>query len=238
MPHVPLHARAEFVIVLLGGLGLAATAGFINSVALLLGTLPVTHLTGTVSHLSLDLGTGHPGDAVFIASLAMAFVLGAVLSGVIIGASTLRLGRRYGIAVMSEAGLLAVAAIAVSHSLWATALLAAAAAGLQNAMASSYRSMIVRTTHVTGLLTDLGFLAGQRLGGHKIAGWRFALIGGLLVAFVSGGLLGVVAHARIGGDALWIPSGGLALAGSAYFAWRIVYGRTIRPRSWSRSGRH
>src|SRR5512138_1534468 len=110
MPNRPLSSRVEFVVVLLGGLSLAAGAGFVNSVVLLLGTLPVTHLTGTVSRLSLDLGRGNRADAIFVAGLTAAFVLGAALSGVIIGASTLRLGRRYGVAVMCEAGLLAAAA--------------------------------------------------------------------------------------------------------------------------------
>lgn len=230
MSNRPMKSRVEFVVVLAGGLALAAGAGFINSVVLLLGTLPVTHLTGTVSRLSLDLGHGNRADAIFVAGLTLAFVLGAMLSGVIIGASTLRLGRRYGVAVMFEAGLLAMAALAMPRSLTAGALFAATAAGLQNAMASSYRNLIVRTTHVTGLLTDLGFLAGQRITGHKISAWRFGLIGALLAAFVTGGILGVLAHGRMQGDALWIPAGALATAGIVYFAWRILGHRTVKPR--------
>lgn len=221
MPHEPLHSRAEFVIVLLGGLGLAAAAGYINTVVVLLGTLPVTHLTGTVTRLSVDLGHGDRADAVFVGGLAAAFVLGSAVSGLIIGSSTLRLGRRYGVAVMVEAALIAAAAITIRDSLILGAMLAASAAGLQNAMASSYRNLIVRTTHVTGLLTDLGFMAGQVLAGHRIAVWRFALIGSLLVAFIAGGVAGVLAQGEMGGDALWIPAAGMAVGGMAYFAWRL-----------------
>lgn len=226
MPHETLHSRSEFVVVLLGGLGLAAAAGYINTVVLLLGTLPVTHLTGTVSRLSLDLGRGDRADAVFVGGLVTAFVLGAALSGVIIGSSTLRLGRRYGVAVMVEAALIAAAAAFIPSSLTLGAMLAAGAAGLQNAMASSYRSLIVRTTHVTGLLTDLGFMAGQSLTGHKIAGWRFALIGSLLIAFIGGGVVGALAHGVLHADALWIPAAGLGTGGTAYFAWRLLLSRS------------
>lgn len=221
MSHEPLHSRAEFVVVLLGGLALAAAAGFINTVVVLLGTLPVTHLTGTVTRLSVDLGQGARADALFVGGLAGAFVLGSAVSGLIIGSSTLRLGRRYGVAVMVEAALIAAAAYTIRDSLTLGAMLAAGGAGLQNAMASSYRNLIVRTTHVTGLLTDLGFMAGQLLGGHKIALWRFALIGSLLIAFVVGGVAGVLAQDRLGSDALWIPAAGMAVGGMGYFMWRL-----------------
>jgi uncharacterized membrane protein YoaK (UPF0700 family) len=221
MAHEPIRSRAEFGIVLLGGLGLAAVAGYINTVVLLLGTLPVTHLTGTVSRLSLDLGEGNRTDAIFVAGLVVSFVFGATLSGVIIGSATLRLGRRYGVAVMVEAALIAAAAALIPSSLTLGAMLAAAAAGLQNAMASSYRSLIVRTTHVTGLLTDLGFMAGQVLGGNRIARWRFALIASLLIAFLAGGVAGVGGQSHLGSDALWIPAAGLAVGGMSYFVWRF-----------------
>lgn len=227
MPHEPIQSRAEFVVVLLGGLSLAATAGYINTVVVLLGTLPVTHLTGTVTRLSVDLGRGDRADAVFVAGLAVAFVLGAALSGVIIGSSTLHLGRRYGVAVMVEAALIGAAAAFIPSTLVLGAMLAAGAAGLQNAMASSYRSLIVRTTHVTGLLTDLGFMAGQVLAGHKVAGWRFALIAALLIAFVGGGVVGVLAQSVMGSDAMWIPAAGLGAGGLVYFGWRLLAARAV-----------
>lgn len=226
MSNKPLHPRIEFFVVLVGGFGLAATAGYINSVVVALGTLPVTHLTGSVTRLSMDLGAGNRADAFFVAGLVLAFVFGAALSGLVIGRATLRLGRRYGIAVLIEAALIGLSAATITTSLPLGALLAAAAAGLQNAMASSYRSIIIRTTHVTGLLTDLGFMTGQLLAGHKVGKWRLLLLTGLLVAFLGGGILGVVAHHFMGHTALWIPSAAMALAGSVYFAWRLYRGRT------------
>ncbi|RMH28154.1 MAG: DUF1275 domain-containing protein [Planctomycetota bacterium] len=218
--------RGEFVAVLLGGLGLAAVAGYVNTLVLALGAPPVTHLTGTISRLSSDLGNGDFADARFVAGLAVAFVVGAVLSGVIIGSSTLRLGRRYGLAILLESALLALAVATIERSLPAGAMLAASAAGLQNAMASSYRSLIIRTTHVTGLLTDIGFQIGQLLGGHRIEPWRFALLGMLLSAFVTGGVLGAIAFLNLGSEGLWIPTAALAIGGGGYFIWRL---RSLKP---------
>lgn len=218
--HAP-PSRAEFVIVLMGGLALAASAGYVNTAVIAMGSLPVTHLTGSISRVSSDLGRLDLADAVQVSGLVLAFVLGAAISGVIIGSATLHLGRRYGIAVMFEAVLLAAAAAMAPRSLNAAAVLAASAAGLQNAMAASYRALIIRTTHVTGILTDLGFQIGQLFSGHSIAGWKFALLGSLLVAFVAGGVAGAVAQERMGTASLWVPAVGMALGGAGYFAWRV-----------------
>lgn len=211
----------------LGGLALAATAGYVNTVVLALSALPVTHLTGAIARLGMDIGNADLSDAVVVGGLVLAFVLGAAVSGVVIGSATLRVGRRYGIAVMIEAGLLALAAAALPISLTGGAMLAAASAGVQNAMASSYRSLIIRTTHVTGILTDLGFAAGQRLAGHTVAGWRFGLLASLFTAFVLGAVFGAIAQNRWGGDALWLPAVALGVGGAAYFTWRTHARRTL-----------
>jgi uncharacterized membrane protein YoaK (UPF0700 family) len=89
--------------------------------------------------------------------------------------------------------------------------------------------MIIRTTHVTGLLTDLGFMAGQLLGGHAVGRWRLLLLAGLLAAFLTGGIAGVIAQHRLAHAALWIPAATLALGGACYFAWRLrTSGRSDR----------
>lgn len=216
------YQRSELIVVLLGGLWLASTAGYVNTLVIALGSPPVTHLTGTITRMSSDLGKGDFADAKFVAGLVGSFVLGAILSGAIIGSSTLKIGRRYGVAILFEAALLALAALTINDSLHVGAMLAACAAGLQNAMASSYRSLIIRTTHVTGVLTDLGFQFGQLITGHKIAGWHFILLGLLLIAFVIGGILGAIASVHAGSHGLWYPAGGMAFGGFAYFVIRIV----------------
>lgn len=221
MPTLKDH-KFEFVFVLFGGLGLAGIAGYINTLVIALGAPPVTHLTGTISRLSSDVGIGNLDDALMVSGLVAAFVLGAVCSGVVIGSSTLHIGRRYGIAVLIEAALLAIAALTIDHSLITGAMLTAAAAGLQNAMAASYRSLIIRTTHLTGILTDLGFNLGQLLTGQRALGWHFLLLGSILVAFIIGGVLGVLASQESGSAGLWYPAGLLAIGGFGYFIIRIL----------------
>lgn len=227
MPHTragPHHfaPNRDFPFLLLGGLLLASIAGYVNVVVLALGGPPVTHMTGTVSRLSADLGQGKIADALFVLALIASFIAGAGISGFVLGDQTLRLGRRYGVAILIEAALLGAATALLPVSLRPGILLAAGAAGLQNAMASSYRHLILRTTHVTGIATDLGFDIGRRLAGHRVEPWRFVLLAGLLGAFVAGGVLGAIAEHEHGVLALTLPTAVLAAAGFTYFGWRRI----------------
>ncbi|MGP1347781.1 MAG: YoaK family protein [Phycisphaerales bacterium] len=208
-------------LVFLGGCVLAAIAGFLNVVLIAGAGVPVTHMTGTVSRLSSDLGAGNSADILFVLPVFGCFIIGAGISGVVIGKASLRLGEPYGIAMMLEAGLLVLAAVVVRWSITPGVLLVAMAAGLQNAMASSYGGLIVRTTHLTGIATDLGFLLGQWLRHRDVAGWKLLLLLLLLGAFFVGGVVGHFAWLGLGLDALWLPAIVLGVAGGGYFARRV-----------------
>jgi uncharacterized membrane protein YoaK (UPF0700 family) len=98
--------------------------------------------------------------------------------------------------------------------------LASAACGLQNAMVSSYSGALVRTTHMTGLVTDIGTMLGARLRGQPLDRRRVLLYVILLSGFLIGGVVGALAFARLGARALLLPAvGALALA-AAYHAVR------------------
>ncbi len=212
--------RNELLFVTIGGLALSGSAGFVNVVVLAAGGLPATHVTGTVSRLSADLGNHNSLDARRVLYMLAAFAGGAVISGLLLANQSLRPGRRYGLVTLIEACVLAASAITLRDSVLTGTLLAAVAAGMQNAMASSYSGLIVRTTHVTGVLTDLGFLIGHTLRGNRAEFWRFALLLALLVAFFAGGVLGVESWNAVGADALWIPTALLSVLGASYLAWR------------------
>ena len=93
----------------IGAAALACVAGIVNVVGFLgFEHQAITHLTGTTSLLGAALVSGDAHAVVSLRSIA-AFVAGAVLSGLIIQDSTLRLGRRYGVVLAIEALLLAAA---------------------------------------------------------------------------------------------------------------------------------
>ena len=228
--------RREFVLILLGGFLLAAAAGATNVIAVLSGSLPVTHVTGSMSRLGTDIESGDDHDALVVLFVIVSFGIGAAACGLLLGSQRLRLGRRYGVAMLIESALLILAALIYSVSVpWAMAL-ASCAAGLQNAMASSYGGQIVRTTHVTGILTDLGFLIGHALRGEKIEGWRLALLSGLLGSFFAGGVVGAYAHSIAGFDALYGVAALIGSMGLVYLAWRklsMAQSRSIKDQTAS-----
>lgn len=179
--------------VFIGAAVLAALAGYINVVMLGFFAVPVSHMSGAVAHLGVDIMGGNTADLLPIGSILVGFWLGAFSAGLLISHVSLRLSKSYVSALALEALLLCLAAFfALNDNNYAVAL-AAAACGLQNAMAGSFRGLTIRTTHVTGVVTDLGALLGSRLRGRKVKTWKLVLLLIILLAFFTGGILGAFA---------------------------------------------
>lgn len=205
--------------VLLGASLLSGLAGYVNAIFLALQLLPVSHLTGVLSRLSFDLASGGWPAALEVISIALAFLGGALISGIVIGDSLVRVGRRYGVTLVLEGGVLAVSAWLVAEVPGLAVVLAALACGLQNGMASNYRGMIIRTTHITGTVTDLGVLLGRYLRYRSVNGWQFALLSLTTGAFVVGGSFGIIVLQRYGVLALWLAAWLTLALGLAHLAW-------------------
>ena len=222
----PLHRGSgwsrESAVAIAGGGLLACVAGYVDAVFFRLANIAVTHVTGSAARVSADATTGRFDDAAAVVSVIAAFIVGAGVSGYIIGASELRLGRRYGIALLIEGLLLGLSALAFDWSIAASVLLAAAAAGLQNAMASTYAGLIVRTTHLTGIATDIGFLAGLWLRHRRIEAWRFVLLLWLFGGFLLGAGAGTIGADRWGAESLLPVAMGVGGMGGAYVLWRTL----------------
>lgn len=146
---------------------LAWVAGYSNIIAVLTCGTVISHVSGTTSSLGRDVAEGKWRLAAFALFLLVTFLLGAALSGF-----TTELGRRRGwrsiyvVPMMIQALLLTAFAIGVElHgdrlidgglTLYAMTGVGSMAMGLQNATITRISSGVVRTTHVTGVLTDLG----------------------------------------------------------------------------------
>ena len=70
--------------------------------------------------------------------------------------------------------------------------------GLQNALITKVSRAEIRTTHVTGIVTDLGIELGRALYGIGANTTRLRLLGGLLLAFFVGGVAGAWAFKAMG----------------------------------------
>lgn len=179
-------------MILAGGCFLAFGAAFGNLCLFIKSGVSVSHLTGDFSRLALDiasLGSQRAEELVRVTTAAICFLLGAVTSGYVIHHPSLDFARPYG-RTITAIGLLLLAAHQVSAlGLQGLAVgLAAFAFGLQNALATHYRGIILRTTHLTGLVTDLGVCLGMKLRGFEIAWWKILVPLALIVFFLLGGL--------------------------------------------------
>ena len=144
---------------------LAFVGGFVNSSGfVLIGTFS-SHVTGNVGRLANDAATGQYAAAAAALSLVVCFFAGAFVASVVLESRVLggRSSRAYAFALATEA-LLLLLFTALSYLTTSahprvrdaeTALLCAAM-GLQNALVSRLSGAVVRTTHLTGVVTDLG----------------------------------------------------------------------------------
>lgn len=213
---------------------LAWVAGYVNVVGVVVCGVAVSHVTGTVSALGRDVGDGE-WLLLRVAAWVLAwFLVGAVVSGLAIAAARSRGWRSVyvlpmAIEAFALAGfgvLVAQRGIAIETSSplatgslealqWSAVAIACLAMGLQNATITSISGGVVRTTHVTGVLTDLGIevagLMSSRGAGAStsVAGRarlrRLALLASILGSFVFGAGIAAVAVPRLAAFAMVPP---------------------------------
>jgi len=168
------HVRSGFKRpswwVLIFGWSLAACAGSVNAVAFRSFGHFVSHATGGTTSIALGLeGVSHgrhgweePADAV---EMLVSFLAGAFACGLLIDKNHIHVGGKslYGAALVGNALLLLAAVVQydLSGHGMLPACFASCACGLQNAMCTSHFGAVIRTTHVTGTLTDIGSTTGR-----------------------------------------------------------------------------
>lgn len=193
---------------------LAFVAGAVNAGGFLAVQQYTSHMTGIVSGMADNLALGRYAVVAGGLAAVLAFLAGAACSAMMIHWGRRRsLHSEYALPLMAEAGLLLAFGIAGSRlhaTQWlfvsATAALLCFVMGLQNAMITKLSRAEIRTTHVTGLITDLGIELG------KSAYWnrrdavppvradrtRLRLLARLVGLFFVGGVLGALGFARLG----------------------------------------
>lgn len=210
----------------IGGGVLAFIAGMVNAAGYMgFRHQSISNLTGSTTLLGIAIGTGDGGEALHWALSLLAFVVGAMLSGVIVQQGTLKLGRRYGVALVLES-LLLFLAVPLLRGGWPGGLwLASMACGLQNGMVSAYSGMVFRTTHVSGMFTDLGLYLGHRLRGLDVDMLRVRLCLLVCGTFALGGAAGAVSFRAMQERTLLIPAVLTGLCGLGYALYSQLRGQ-------------
>jgi uncharacterized membrane protein YoaK (UPF0700 family) len=171
--------------------------------------------------LAAAIAAGDVSAALHFGLVISSFLIGTVLSGFIIQDSTLQLGHRYGVTMLLESFCLCVAVPLLKHESLYGIYCLACACGLQNAMVSTYSGTVVRTTHISGMFTDLGIFLGHALRGLPVDIKRMRMCFLVISAFLCGGLAGAVLYRFLGYSALLIPAGLTAVASIAYEIYQL-----------------
>jgi uncharacterized membrane protein YoaK (UPF0700 family) len=153
------------------GAVLAFVAGAINAGGFLAVGTYTSHMTGVVSALADNLVLGNLALAAASLGALAAFLLGAMTTAWLVNWGLReKLASAYGLPLLLESALLLIFGIfGAAISLWSnffvplTVLLLCFIMGLQNAVITKISKAEIRTTHVTGLVTDLGIELGKLL---------------------------------------------------------------------------
>ncbi|GLT14469.1 YoaK family protein [Vibrio algivorus] len=189
-----------------GAFTLALIAGFVNAIGLLgFEHQAISHLSGSVTQIGVSL-MERPIVSVFLIALVGSFVVGSTISGILISGESLKLGRHYDLVLLLEGILLLLSTFLLyEHISWGLCL-ASMACGLQNALVTTYSGAVIRTTHLTGIFTDLGLMLGSKIKGQEVNKRKFVMFSVIICGFLSGGVLGYLAFQRINVSALVIPA--------------------------------
>ncbi len=189
---------------------LAFGASFLNTGFILTTGTSVSHLTGDIARIGSGLSTIASGNGIHIVNVAIAtlgFILGATISGFLLHHPTIEITKPYGRILSALGWLLVVAHFSFPVYPHLAIAVASAVCGAQNALASRYRGVVLRTTHLTGIFTDFGIHLGMKLRGHRIKAWTLLIPICITFAFLAGA---VTSSALIFHDADdWILSAGI-----------------------------
>jgi uncharacterized membrane protein YoaK (UPF0700 family) len=210
----------------LGGFLLALIAGSVNAAALLgFQHQAVSHLTGITTLLGMKVVFGDLPAAGHLLLVVACFVVGAIISGILIRDEVLQLGRRYGAALLLEAAMLLLAMATLNRGSTYGHFFVSVACGLQNAMATTYSGAVLRTTHVTGLFTDLGIVIGHRIRGIGVDPRRVKMYLVLILGYFVGCVVGTFSFIKVRYFALNIPAGIALALGLGYWGYWLLQKR-------------
>jgi len=198
------------------GLLLAFIAGAVNAGGFLVLARYTSHMTGFTSQVADSLVTGDMQVLLGAVGAILAFLAGAATAAIQINwGRQYRLRHLYALPLLLEAALMLPFGLMGALTLtWSTpfavpltVLLLSFIMGVQNAVASKVSGGKIRTTHMTGNFTDLGIELGKALYWNRFRTEatrvrpnldRVRLFGGLIAAFVLGGVAGAAGFKYVG----------------------------------------
>lgn len=172
-------------------------AGAINICAIVLFGISITHYTGNISHAAVALGSGQLLVLGKLLAYIIIFFTGSVIAGFLFHRHEADLSKNHGLLpILFGISLLAI--YKGFNSKEATLCILALGMGIQNGTCIRMNNVLVRTTHMTGYITDAAYSLVAVLKGNVEQVWklRFFLIS--ILVYFTGGLISFIAVNKIG----------------------------------------
>jgi uncharacterized membrane protein YoaK (UPF0700 family) len=198
--------RTANIDLALAGL-LSSVAGALNAVGFLIAGSFTANMTGNISAFADTLADGAVLISLSFAGLVVAFIFGAGMAALVIQAGERKKIRSiYALAIAGEAVVLLLLSAALvlaplgMHETFLVVILSFVM-GLQNAVTTMISRARVRTTHVSGMATDIGIELAALVGGdasRQDALPKLSLHSLTLACFAVGGVCGAVLFGFVG----------------------------------------
>jgi uncharacterized membrane protein YoaK (UPF0700 family) len=195
---------------------MAFVAGAVNAGGFLAVSHYTSHMTGVVSSMADELADGDLTTALAALAMMLSFFAGAFVCTTLISfGQRRRMRSRYALTLVLEAVLMLVFGFMgnqlqqeIRFTLPSTVMLLCFIMGLHNAVTSIISGAAVRTTHLTGTVTDIGIELSRltyvnvhhRHGRERIVANRqkLRLLLLILASFLAGGVVGALGFRHIG----------------------------------------
>lgn len=169
--------------------------GYINAICLLsILRNPVGYVTGNLTFAGDSIARGNFLLFFHLVALVFCFLLGSIVSGLIVKSQNFKIDRRYSASLILQFCTVVSAMILLLFGYDQAGYLLALAMGMQNAMITHYGTALIRTTHMTGTTTDLGILISRWIKGHPVEFWKMRLYLCLITGFGCGAMAGALIY--------------------------------------------
>lgn len=174
---------------------LSFTGGYINVFGILTVALPLSHFSGGVAKLSIEAANGFliSENLAKLLTAIFCFLIGNIFSGIVVGERNFSFRKRYGL-IFIGMGLIILYFNHLFLRIKYLTFLLSIFVGVQNGLFITYRGILVRTSHITGTLSDLGVYIGYIIRGKKVEAWRMFYYINSLMFFFLGGVMSAIAE--------------------------------------------
>lgn len=201
---------------------LSTLAGMVNVVTLLLFLTPTTHFTGNITQFVLSFNEEEWGIMLHLLGMILCFSGGGVLSGFLFSKKKFEPTKRYGVLLMMFGSMMLLLFLfGLRDEKWLYFF--SFVVGTQNGMFIYYHGIIVRTSHFTGYLTDIGVVLGRLMRGQIKDRWKVLFYFTSMLFFGIGVTVSYQLFQSFGAATIIAVGIGYILVGLYYFSFRKAF---------------